>query len=98
MASPTKLDTFILRDKFGLSPAELLSAAQGSAQKRAEVMNWEVSRVELSGKEPYSDGEFLCHAFDIWGIEGASMSEREHNRTAQDTQSVEKRAAQDANR
>lgn len=68
-----KLDTFNLRDKFGGTPAEIREAAVAAAKRRSEFAGWEFHEVRASSKAPFTDGEFTCYPFEIYGVETAGQ-------------------------
>ena len=93
MVSPLKLDTFVLKDKFGLEAARLYEEAHRSAIKRAEVMEWEIDSVRLSERPIESDGEYKCYFFDIWGFDRSGVSESESRNDASKKMDQERMAA-----
>jgi hypothetical protein len=68
-----RLDSFVLRDKFGLSQEAINQEAKACAIRRSETRGW----VDVSARPasvPVSlDGEYKCYTFEIWGAE-ASLS------------------------
>jgi hypothetical protein len=98
MVSPIKLDTFVLKDKFGLSQDQLIIEASGSAKKRAEVMSWVVDHVLPVNQQPQNEGDLLCHSFEIWGFDKSGYSESEEkNHNDSKTNTSEKYVANEAN-
>lgn len=97
MATPKKLDTFILRDRFSSSPETLQEEAQASAIRRSEVMEWVEVSVKPSEVAVFTDGEFQCHSFEIWGFEAESAeTERQSEEASQVKSQKDKAAAKDA--
>ena len=71
MATAKKLDIFTLKDAFNLSNEEILEEAQASAQRRAEVMNWQDISIK-QGDLTVVDGDVKKYSFEIWGLGQAS--------------------------
>ena len=82
MATVKKLDTFILKDKHGLSPEAITEEAEASAFRRSEVMEWSEIKVRPADVPVKLDGEHKCYAFDIWGIEAASSTPNQPARSS----------------
>ena len=72
MAMAKKLDTFVLRDKFGLKPDTIAQEALASAVRRSEVMGWREVSVRPADATPTSEGEYKCYPFEIWGLAAES--------------------------
>jgi len=75
MATPIKLDTFVLRDKYLLSESQIFTEAQASAARRAEQMGWSEVSVNRTTDAVLKDGEFICYTFDVVGFNSDSKLE-----------------------
>jgi hypothetical protein len=69
MSSSKKLDTFIMRDRFGWSEELINQEACTSARRRAEIMGWSEITAVRSKVPVYKDGDYSCYEFEIWGTE-----------------------------
>lgn len=83
MAISKKLDSFVIRDSFGLSEDQIFEEAQASAIRRSEMMKWTDISVVRSSKATFTDGDFTCFAFDLFGIGlGSQFEGGESTKTA----------------
>jgi hypothetical protein len=69
MAMPKKLDTFVLRDRLGLSQDALKQEAEASSLRRTEVMGWFNTSVRSTDLPSQIEGDYRCFTFEIWGEE-----------------------------
>lgn len=77
MATIKHLDSFVLKDRLGLTEARINEEAQASATRRAETMGWTNVSVRAA-KSPISvEGDLKCYSFEIWGAETQPSSKRQ---------------------
>ncbi|HMN67604.1 MAG TPA: hypothetical protein PKC28_03610 [Bdellovibrionales bacterium] len=73
MTTRLRLDTFILRDKFGWNRQQILAEANHLASQHADLMGWKSIEVNDITGIPAKDGEHLCYSFEIWGVGTPSL-------------------------
>lgn len=96
MTIAKKLDTFILKDKFGLSMTEIEQEAMASAHRRSEIMGWTDIFINLASTPVTIENEYRCFPFEIWGFE-MEMKNRQDNEPIQKNHPKDIAAAKSVN-
>lgn len=96
MATPKKLDTFELKDRYTLDSAAILEEAQAAAVRRAEVMGWTEISVRPTGEDVTVHGDFRCYRFELWGVDALSSTLESEQSELNSIENIDSLAARDA--
>ncbi len=81
MATVKKLDSFVIKDKYGLTELQVFEEAQASAIRRSEMMGWTDISVVRNSDATFTEGEFTCYTFDLLGADSIPQNENEESKS-----------------